>query len=190
MKKVLVGILAIMLILLTLGCGQTKVEDIEPIDESEDILEDNDPFSGFDVFPDFRLKDIRGDEVTEDIFSDYSLTLVNIWATTCGPCIRELPDLQELHLEMEDSQVNILGVIADGMVNSAVAKDYLDRLEISYANIVPDEKFMREFVSHTMWVPVSLLVDNSGKIIGQTISGARSKGDYLSILEDTLKALK
>jgi thiol-disulfide isomerase/thioredoxin len=187
MKKILIGVLLISLLFAALGCSPRKSDDIAEPQSSKD---ENDPFSGMSHFPEFKVKDIHDNEVNNGIFEDYKITLINLWATTCGPCIAELPDLEELHQEMKDSGVNIVGIIADGMVNEDSAKNILDKKSVTYTNIVPDEQLMEDFVSHTMWVPVSVMVDSKGAIVGKTISGARNKQEYRAIIQDTLNTLE
>ena len=49
----------------------------------------------------FETVDIDGNKVSSaDIFSKHKLTMVNIWGTFCGPCIREMPDLEELRARL------------------------------------------------------------------------------------------
>ena len=42
-------------------------------------------------FPEFKTTDTNGNEVTEKIFADKDITMVNVWGTFCGPCINEMP---------------------------------------------------------------------------------------------------
>ncbi len=42
---------------------------------------------------------------TQDIFSKYDLTMVNIFTTWCSPCVNEIPDLEKLYQEMKDKKV-------------------------------------------------------------------------------------
>ena len=53
----------------------------------------------------FTATDLEGVEVDQSIFSDYKLTMVNVWATFCTPCINEMPDLGELAAEYSDQGV-------------------------------------------------------------------------------------
>ena len=48
--------------------------------------------------------------VTNDIFSQADLTVVNFWGTFCNPCIDEMPELAKWNEEMPDN-VQMLGVI-------------------------------------------------------------------------------
>ncbi len=43
------------------------------------------------LFGEFTTEDSDGDEVTQEVFSGYKLTMVNIWATFCSPCLRAIP---------------------------------------------------------------------------------------------------
>ena len=63
--------------------------------------------------PDFTVYDIKGNAVS---LSDYigKPTVVNFWASWCGPCMREMPDFQKLYDEL-GSEVNFLMVnMTDG----------------------------------------------------------------------------
>ena len=50
-------------------------------------------------FSNFTAITLDGETVTQDIFQDHDLTMINIWATFCGPCLSEMPDLGEIHEE-------------------------------------------------------------------------------------------
>lgn len=47
----------------------------------------------------FTATDFKGNPVTSEIFAKNKLTMVNIWGTFCGPCIREMPDLARINKE-------------------------------------------------------------------------------------------
>lgn len=104
-----------MLLLLTLlsslgvvvaGCGSEEPEIPEapsaeeppieetPFEENAEALPESidlrDPFSRFSSFPEFDVLDISGNPMSDEVFNDHRLTLVNIWTTNCGYCITEL----------------------------------------------------------------------------------------------------
>ena len=55
-----------------------------------------------DSVPSFNTVDLNGKSVTQNIFADRKLTVVNIWGTFCGPCIEELPELGKWAGEMPE----------------------------------------------------------------------------------------
>ena len=71
-------------------------------------------------FPSFSTENLKGDIVTEQVFAGKSVTMINIWGTYCGPCINEMPALQELNSQLPDS-AQILGIIVD-VTNCSVRK--------------------------------------------------------------------
>lgn len=58
----------------------------------------------------FSTTDLEGNTVTNDIFSQADLTVVNFWGTFCNPCINEMPELAKWNEEMPDN-VQMLSLI-------------------------------------------------------------------------------
>ena len=52
----------------------------------------------------FSTTDLEGNTVTNDIFSQADLTVVNFWGTFCNPCINEMPELAKWNEEMPDNR--------------------------------------------------------------------------------------
>ena len=72
---------------------------------------------------------IRDRDYTEKVFSDYDLTLVNIFTTWCSPCVNEIPELEKLYEEMKEKGVGVVGVVLDtvgddGKQDDAAAVSY------------------------------------------------------------------
>lgn len=65
------------------------------------------------------------------MFSDYDLTMVNVFATWCSPCVNELPDLQKLSEETKsdkDKKIQIVGVVLDTVgANGETDSDALEK---------------------------------------------------------------
>ncbi|SHH44823.1 Thiol-disulfide isomerase or thioredoxin [Caloranaerobacter azorensis DSM 13643] len=172
MKKIVSFILILVLGVNIVGCS-TKKEQAS--------LED------LKVMPQFELKSVNGDKVNNEIFKDKKLTMLNVWSTGCGACIEELPDLQALHTEMKNKGVNIIGIVADGINNEIYALDILRKSGVTFVNIIPNEKFVNDFVGRITVVPVSIFVNSKGEIVGEIVIGSRSKEGYKKIIEEILK---
>ena len=64
-------------------------------------------------FPEFSETDTQGNPITDDIFEDYDITIVNFWNNGCGTCIAEMPELEEMYQEFQKDKINLIGVGAD-----------------------------------------------------------------------------
>ena len=61
----------------------------------------------------FESVDLDGKEITSELYSNNKLTMINIWGTFCGPCIREMPGLAKLSEENKAKGVEIIGIPID-----------------------------------------------------------------------------
>ncbi|MCM1303539.1 MAG: TlpA family protein disulfide reductase [Butyrivibrio sp.] len=61
----------------------------------------------------FEAQDMEGNTVSSSVFSGSRLTMVNVWATYCDPCLREMPGLGELAGEYDAEDFQIIGIISD-----------------------------------------------------------------------------
>ncbi len=148
------------------------------------------------LLADFDSTDIDGNPVDQSILSDYDLTMVNVWATYCNPCLREMPDLGELADEYETQGVQIVGLVVD-VSNSdlsvnqeqvEVAKSIIDKTGADYLHIVPSEDLL-DVLSYVSAVPTTFFVDKDGNQVGEFYIGLQNKSRWKSIIEDTRELL-
>lgn len=172
---------------------RTTITEMEDYAEYYGISPD---FSGASL-GDFTTQDVSGNTVTPDIFKDYDLTLVNVFATWCSPCIAEIPDLEKLHQQMADKSVGVVGVVLDAadqdgeVVQTALEQAQLlvEKLGVTYPVILPDATHLNGRVANIQAVPETFFVDKDGNIVGETYSGSRSLEDWTEIVENELAAL-
>ena len=60
----------------------------------------------------FKTLTLDNEEITQDVFSDYDITIVHVWGTYCQPCISEMGDYAELYRELPDN-VNLIAIVCD-----------------------------------------------------------------------------
>ena len=145
----------------------------------------------------FSMKDINDVTYTQEMFADYDLTLINVFATWCSPCVREIPDLNKLYEEMKEQGVNVAGIVldaADGSGNTdydAVekAKVLAEKTGVSYPFLIPDEGYLNGRLAGIAAVPETFFVDKDGNIVGETYSGSRSFEDWKGIVEKELEGV-
>jgi len=138
--------------------------------------------------PAFTAKDLNGNTVTNDIFAQKELTVINIWGTFCGPCIGEMPELGQWAGEMPDN-VQLIGLVTDisGENDTAhvdLAKQILEKAGADFVNLIPGEDF-QSILGWVTGVPTTLFVDSQGNLVGEPIIGADVAG-YKSFVEEYL----
>ena len=188
MKKMTVLFLTFLLCFCTFGCSQKEVGAGEEKEIIEPVLEEPE---NPEPLPEFSVKDLEGSTVTNDIFSEADITVINFWATYCSPCINEMPELAEWSESMPEN-VRIIGIVTDVPSEDsdqyALAQQIVEKTGVKYANLVAGEEFnpvIREIVG----VPTTFFVDKDGKFIGSPIVGADVAG-YKSFVEGYLDALE
>ena len=110
--------------------------------------------------------------------------MVNIWASWCGPCIRELPELQAISERLKERGCSVIGLLYDGDDAAALetAKKLMTDNGVSYLVILPPENVDSLFPLEAF--PTTYFVDSDGKIISEPIVGA-----YIDQYEATVDAL-
>ena len=110
---------------------------------------------------DFAGKTTTGDDVS---LADYrgKVVLVNVWASWCGPCKQELPELQKLH-HAHGEDFAVLGVSIDKPRNYKNVLALMGQFGIDYPVILdPDGASTATF--GVQGYPTSLLVDRNGVV--------------------------
>lgn len=125
-------------------------------------------------FPEFKTTDINGNEVTEKIFADKDITMVNVWGTFCGPCINEMPELQKIYESLPEN-ANLIGIVADvpeGMKDGVDNAKYIEgQTGVKYTNLTLSDS-LAPFAQRFYAVPSTIFVDRDGNIIGDPVMGA------------------
>lgn len=129
--------------------------------------------------PDFTFSttDIGGNAWSAENFKDFKLTMLNQWASWCGPCVGEMTDLQKLYETYGPKGLNIVGV----MEGSQRDLSKLTELGITYPNIYLTSEL--EDVLYTGYIPTTIFVDASGKIVEPHYVGARSYDEWATLIE-------
>lgn len=199
-KKYMILIASVMFGLAAIagGCGakeadDTTVENQTVEDDAETTGEDASQGTGLT----FTTKDIYGETVTEAVFQDYDLTLVNIFATWCSPCIAEMPELAQLDKNMEEKNVNVIAICIDALDNRgeldqnavALAQQIAELSEAKFRFLVPDETYLNGRLINVQAVPESFFVDKNGNVVGETYVGARDLETWTQVVEQELSNL-
>ena len=143
----------------------------------------------------FETTGIDGKTYTEKVFSDYDLTLVNVFTTWCSPCVKEIPELQELYKEMKEKGVGVAGVVLDttdekgNQDEEAVKKAGIlqEKTKAKYPFLIPDTTMMNGRLQGISAFPETFFVDKDGNIVGDTYTGSHTLDEWKEIVEKELK---
>lgn len=147
------------------------------------------------AFGAFESVDMEGNKVDYKIFEGKKLTMVNIWATFCGPCIREMPDLERISKEYADKDFQIVGIVCDVTLNPdgnyskalfGKAEDVIESTGVSYLNILPSVSLNEAKLGEVYTVPETVFVDENGKQVGSSYLGSKSYEDWCAIIDGLL----
>ena len=144
-----------------------------------------------------QTMDIDGKEFSGKNFSDYDLTMVNVFATWCSPCVQEIPDLAEIQKEMKGKGVNIIGVVTDTVDQTGENQEALEKAKLirerskaEYPFLIPDKSNFNGRLSGIQAFPETFFVDKKGQIVGETYSGSHNKKAWSEIIEKELAKVK
>ena len=196
MKKMKYILLMFVMLLLLAACGKdakeeniaensaVESENAESEDNSNTDESASEPVKLFGVF---NSQTLEGEEVTEEIFANADLTMVNIWGTFCGPCISEMPDLGEISREYADKGFQIVGMLCDVMEpGDETALEIVGETKADYTHIIASEDLTMNVLQYVSSVPTTVFVDKEGNLVGEVYAGARDKTTWELIINQNL----
>lgn len=131
----------------------------------------------------FATVDMNGNPWTDACFAEHRLTVINLWAYWCGPCVGEMPDLQKLSQDYASSDVQFLGLYDEYDEESDAAT--VNELGVTY----PCLRYTADFDAYmnTGYIPVTIFVDGAGKVLGEAYIGSKSYDDWAAVIDGYLK---
>jgi len=96
-----------------------------------------------------------------------NVVFLNVWATWCGPCRFETPELQSLQNQYAAKGLKVIGISVDEGETEAV-KTFVAEQKITYPIALDPEQRIANLVQTTV-LPTSLLIDRNGKIVWRQI---------------------
>lgn len=139
--------------------------------DSDLVLDEGEPA------PALELPSIAGGTVALDALRG-KVVLLNIWATWCPPCVKEMPSMQQVYEQHGDRGLEILAVAvddqpgvrqADGRIEGLVS-DFVERYGLTFPVVVdPTGETERRF--DTEYLPTTFLIDRQGRIRAREVGG-------------------
>lgn len=194
MKKNL--LMLVVLSVLLLGCSKGTQQNTSLGTDSETKTEttaeataeaesETDPY-----IVSFEGKTIEGHTFSSEKFSESKVTMINVWATYCNPCLMEMPDLGDISEEYDKADFQLIGIISDVMEESPLAdqdnaKELIKETEAEYPHLLLNQSIYDNLLSGVNSVPTTFFVNAKGEMLGYVI-GANNKESWEKIIDDLL----
>ena len=134
----------------------------------------------------FETTDLDGKPVSStELFAANKVTMINLWATWCGHCVGELPDLARIHNNLQGMGCGIVGILTDGQdpADLAEAKQDVQDAGVGYPVVMMPKNGDEMFDLHAL--PITYFVDSTGTLVGVPVSGAQVEA-YEKAVQDIL----
>jgi peroxiredoxin len=136
------------------------------------------------IAPDFTMTDTAGNPIKlSDIYSKNKYTLIDFWASWCGPCRRENPNVVAVFNDYKAKGFGVFGVSLDSdkaKWEKAIADDKLTWTHVSDLKKWKNEAAALYSVNS---IPANLLVDKTGKIIGRNLREEKLREKIVELLK-------
>lgn len=131
---------------------------------------------------DFVTHDIDGNVVKLTDFSSAKVVMLNYWEPWCPPCIRELPELEQLYEDYKDKGLVIIGVFSSTDMD-ADARQLISQNGLTYP-VVRYEDNLKKYSPSA--VPTTLFINANGDIIAEEVVGANDYSGWKAIVDKLL----
>ncbi len=141
----------------------------------------------FDAFPapSWTARGLDDSVVRSSEFAGF-VQLVNIWATWCGPCRAEIPDLISLYEQYRSQGFVVIGVSVDDAIQGTwptrLVADFVTDYQITYPVVLDRPSgTVEDGFGQASAIPTTYLVNREGKIIKKLV-GTRSRSEFEQLI--------
>ena len=128
------------------------------------------PYWSFKVVKDFSYPEVDASRPVSVRELRGKVLLVNLWATWCPPCVREMPSLQRLHEQFNSQGLTVLGINTSDRTDLPGIRSWLLKRDLTFLNLKGDHDGP-PLVS-SLNIPQTFVIDKQGRLI------ANKTGDY------------
>lgn len=199
LRKICWTLLALSLVLLC-GCAGGRGEPSStpapgtgaanepPVSEEPSAEEPPPEEEAAPIYITFEGTDLEGNAVSQDVFTRSKLTMVNVWATFCNPCLNEMPGLGELAAEHDPEEFQIIGVVSDVREGDdpALVESLVQETGAAYPHLLANDSLDQALLAGVSGVPTTFFFDGEGAYLGGVV-GAAEKADWEDLIHELLE---
>lgn len=115
--------------------------------------------------PGFNAVDVMRSDTELKTLSDYrgQVILLNIWATWCDPCKKEMPSMEALHRDLKDRGLAVVAVSVDDVDREATIRQFVKDYNLTFDVLYDRAELFRAVYRYT-GVPETYIIDREGVI--------------------------
>lgn len=184
-KKIVPTLVAIMITISLAACNTNNTDTSKKT--ANETAQDN-------LFPKFTGTDFNNNTVDNTLFNKNEVTMLNFWFNGCSACVNEMPALEDLNKKLQKKGAELIGInVEAGSSEKSLseAKEILAKQGVTYRNLfISGGQKAQEYIEKIFAFPTTIMVDKSGNIIGDTITGSiedEKKIDSILKMVDDIK---
>ena len=142
------------------------------------------------ILQSFEAKTLDEGIYTQEDFAEKDVTIINFWATFCGPCLAEMPDIAEFEKSLPDN-VQLITVCLDGEGDMEGVKSILDDAGYEGVTLLSGKGDFEEVCGEILYIPTTILVDQNGNMLGDAIIGGQADlaETYMTAINNALLSM-
>lgn len=134
--------------------------------------------------PDFKSKSVVGEEISLQQSLESGYVLLDFWATWCGPCLHEMPELEQIYKQYKDKGLTVISIAYPSTYEQAL--EYIKEYNMKWINIYDDTDLINAY-GGSLPIPRIYLIDKNRKILFDR--NQEQEENYLERLKKLLASL-
>ena len=138
----------------------------------------------------FTAQTLDGGTFSEKDLAAKDLTVINIWQTTCPPCIEEMPELASLAASLPDN-VSLITWCLDGLDEKETVDEIMKESGFANPTIISGDGDLTQLYRALMYTPTTVALDADGNMVGEPLIGSPedAKEAYKDYINQALSAI-
>ena len=135
--------------------------------------------------PAFSFTNAEGYPVTLETYKG-RVVVLNIWSITCGPCVAEMPSLDQLSGSFDEDKLIIIPLNVDPIKKMGIDRFY-EQNQYRYLSVFQDPTRQSQETLKWQALPTTLIINKEGKLIGRKIGATKwDDPSVIKIFEDLI----
>ena len=136
---------------------------------------------------------MEGNTISQEVCAGSKLTMINVWATYCNPCLKEMPELGELVQEYDAADFQLIGIVSDVVEGQdedalAYAAGLVEETGAAYPHLLLNESLYKGLLAEVSAVPTTFFLNEKGEVL-DVVVGAMDKTHWKEKIDGLLENL-